>query len=322
MQPDYIPACRSIFTAMIGQQYFSLQLKMQQRHLKDFGIHPVAAIAVIAIVFITFSWYLFERLPYAAYIYCLLALSFTIKQSDASRNGFLQLVFSRPQYRFIRIAENLLIVLPFMIFLCFKTAFLLALVAGILSTTLALVNIKMPGHLTIPTPFYKKPFEFIVGFRRQLFLLVPAFLLSIVAVVYQNFNLGLFSQAIVFLVCTSFYSEPEDDFYVWIHSMKAPAFLWGKIKTALVFSTILAIPVAILLLLFFPGKAWLIIAVQLLGYCYLVTVILAKYAAYPNRMSLPQSLLLAAGIVLPPLLLVLAPFFYIQSKKQLNSLLA
>ncbi len=307
---------------MIAQQYFSLQLKMQQRHLKDFGVHPVAAIAAIAVVFIAFSYYLFVRLPHAAYIYCLLALSFTLKQSDSSRNDFLRLVFSRSQYRFIRLSENLLIVLPFIVFLLYKQEFLFAAALVVVAAGIAVVNIKMPGHFIIPTPFYKRPFEFIVGFRRQLFLLLPALALSVVAVWFNNFNLGIFSLAIIFLICTSFYSEPEDDFYVWIHRMSAQQFLGNKIKTALLFSTILAMPVAVLLLLFFPVKAWLIITVQLLGYCYLLTVILAKYAAYPNRMSLPQSLMLAAGIVMPPLLLVLAPFFYSQSKKQLNSLLA
>lgn len=307
---------------MVWKQYFVLQFRMTRRHLKDFGVPVVPVLVLIAIVFIAFSWSLFQKISYAGYVYALLALSFVTKNSEISRNDFLKFVFSARQYLFIRLLENVLTAFAFVIFLCWKQAFLLAGILILLSAALSVVNIRMPGHVTIPTPFYKRPFEFIAGFRKLLLLFIIAFAVSIIAVIYDNINLALFTLAVIFLLCSSFYSDPEDEFYVWVHSLSAAAFLKEKMQTALLYSTLMTLPVAILLVIVFPSFAWMVALLQLLGYGYLITVLLAKYAAYPNRMSLPQSILLAAGIVVPPLILVLIPFFYIQSKKQLNPLLA
>ena len=243
------------------------------------------------------------------------------KYSEINRNNFLKLIFPREDYFRVRILENIITVLPFIIFLGFKNEPYTILLLIALSTFLSLMNINNQVTLTIPTPFYKKPFEFIVGFRIWIGVFLFAYFLTATSIIYQNFNLGLFSLVLVFLLCLSFYNEPENEFFVWVHKLKVNGFLFDKIKTAIIFSTIISSPIILSLLFFFQTEIWVIISFQILAYCYLLTVILAKYSAYPQKMNLPQGILLALSIIMPPVLLALIPFFYLQSYRRLKEIL-
>jgi len=75
------------------------------------------------------------------------------------------------------------------------------------------------------------------------------------------------------------------------------------------------------LLFFFHENSLAVIGIQLIGYFYLLTVIVAKYAAYPQKMNLPQTILLVLSMALPPLALVSSTYFYIQSTKRLKEFL-
>lgn len=87
------------------------------------------------------------------------------------------------------------------------------------------------------------------------------------------------------------------------------------------FSTLITLPITLVLLYFFKQNIHATIGFQLIGYCYLVTIILAKYSTYPQKMNLPQGVLFAISIAAPPFLLGLIPFFYIQSTKRLKEIL-
>jgi len=119
----------------------------------------------------------------------------------------------------------------------------------------------------------------------------------------------------------TYYSKPENEYFIWIFSKKSQQFLYQKIKTACVYSTALTLPVIISLILFYPGKADVILMFFLVGETFLWTLILAKYSVYPNEMNLPEVILIAVSAYFPPLLIVIIPFFYVKSVKKLNSLL-
>lgn len=306
---------------MIFQQYFALQFTMLKRHLTGLGLNPWLSIFVIAAAFYGLSFYLFTKTTYAGYAYVLLALSLAFKQSEARRNDFLKLTFSKTDYLITRFLENLLVVLPFLLFLCFKKEPGLALLLVILSSAMIFFNAKRAFSFTLSTPFYQKPFEFVVGFRTWAGIFLLAYFLTAMSVIYHNFNLGIFSLMGIFGLCLSFYTEPENEYFVWIHKLKAGAFLLDKVRTAIVFSTLLSLPVSLCLVIFFPAHIASIAIFQGLGYCYLSTMILAKYASYPNKINLPQAILFATVLVVPPLFLGLIPFFYIQSVKRLKEIL-
>ncbi len=303
------------------QQYFRLQWTMLKRQLSDFGIRPALGIGLLLAGFSGFSFYLFLKLTVAPWLYMLLALSLVSRLSETGRNTFLRLIFKRADYVRIRLAENGLTVVPFVVFLCCKSVLPVAVLLAVLAPLLSLVRINIPAAVAFPTPFYKRPFEFIVGFRARAGLFVVAYGLTAIAVIYQNFNLGIFSLILVFTVCLSFYNQPEDVFYVWMYRLTPNGFLWHKLKTAMLYAGILSLPVALALLVYFPAHMLITAGFLLLGYVGLLTVLLAKYSSYPQQMNLPQGILLALGLMMPPFLLAIVPFFYTQSVKRLKALL-
>jgi hypothetical protein len=60
----------------------------------------------------------------------------------------------------------------------------------------------------------------------------------------------------------------------------------------------------------------------LVGFAFLCTIILAKYAAYPHEINLPEGTLVAISISFPPVLLALIPYLYFKAIRKLNVLLA
>ncbi len=301
--------------------YFRLQWTMLKRHLAEWGMHPAVGLLLALLAFYGGSYYLFTKTEYAVYAYGLAALATTYRYNDADRNDFLKLTFSLREYYRIRVTENLLTIIPFLIFLAGKKEWLVLSVLVPSAVLLVWAGARRKTVRTIPTPFYRHPFEFIVGFRSWLAGLGFAYFLTVMAVLYHNFNLGICALALIFLICLAFYGEPEQEFFVWIHRLSAAQFLSFKMGMALLHSTLLTLPVAVALIVFFPGQWIPVTGVMAMGYCYLLTMVLARYSRYPHSLNIPQAILLILGFVLPLLLPVWIPYFYIQSKRRLSTLL-
>jgi hypothetical protein len=251
----------------------------------------------------------------------MIAMSFIINLSEEKRSQFLQSCFSESNYLKIRLIENNTTVIPFIILLLIKLQFIAALLLTALSSYMALVTIKARATFTLPTPFSKSPFEYIVGFRSAWLIFLAAFFLAVMAIVSDNLNLGIFSIILIYLVSMSFYLHPENEFYVWIYNKTPARFLAGKAVTAIKSSAIFSLPVSFVLILIFREDYLLIILFLILSNIYLVTVILAKYASYPGQITLPYILILALSVWFPPLLLAVIPYYYHRSVKQLKEIL-
>jgi hypothetical protein len=303
------------------KEYFKLQYTLTNRKLSDFGGHPVVGYLLLLLVFAGLSVYLFHQTSFAPYVYVLIALYFTSRLSERRRNDFLKTCFSSRRYRVVRVLENLIAVLPFAVFMLYKQQFVPTACLMIIALAMSLLNFNTTGAITLPTPFYKKPFEFTVGFRSTFFLFVVAYALTGTAVVVDNFNLGVASLALVFLTVMSYYLKPEHEYFVWSYSLTPAKFLVAKIKTALQYSFYLCLPVLCTLSIGYFEHIGLLLLFTLLGYLYLVTVILAKYAAFPHEIELPQGILLAIAFTFPPMLVVVIPFFANQSLRNLKPLL-
>ena len=294
---------------------------MTNRRFKDNGFNPFFAYIILAVVFSGLSIYLFNMTEFAEYIYLLSALTFVGNLSETRRTEFLKICFGERQLRKIRITENLIYSMPFLAFLLYKQLFVSA---GLLFTStviLALVNFRTSLNFTIWTPFSKQPFEFTSGFRNTFYLFFLAYILTIIAVFVNNFNLGVFSMLLVFATTLSYYTKPENEFYVWTYNHNPRQFLFGKIKTAILYSSSLAIPIALVLAVFYYQNIGLILLFFAIGWAFLTAVIFAKYSAYPDEMNIPQGILLAICLWFPPVLIVLIPFLFRKSENQLSSLL-
>lgn len=302
--------------------YFGLQYKMLNRHFTDNGFHFLVGTVLMIGIFVGLSTLLFSKTAWASYMYVIIALFFVLKMGETKRNQFIRLLFPGRRFYQVRLLENGLVIFPFLIFLVLHRSYLPAFMLCLLSILLAVFGWKHSVSRSIPTPFYKRPFEFIVGFRNTWLLLFLAYGLLCLAVSVGNFNLGIFSLLLVFMIACAYYFQPEDRFFVWVFNLTPTKFLLGKIRIALWFSTQLTLPAVAILIFFFPGDIGLILGFHLLGYVYLATIVLAKYAAFPDAITLPQIILVIASIFFPPLLLVTIPVFYSQARDRLQTLLA
>jgi hypothetical protein len=304
------------------KQYFILQYQMTNRKLKDFGVEPLLGYMVVLVAFIGFSMFLFYKTEFAQYIYTLVSLTFTSKLSEHKRNDFLKLCFNNKHYKLVRITENLLTSLPFAVFLIYKQIFISSIILILVSLVFALSSFKASLNFTIPTPFYKRPFEFTVGFRNTFYIFLLAYALTFIAIYVDNFNLGVFSILLIFLTVLSFYAQPENEYFVWSYKLSPKQFIIEKVKTALVFTAILCLPIVLSLCVFYYENIYAIVIFYAIGCLFLVTVIFAKYGAYPNEINFPEGIIIAISLSFPPLLFIFAPYFYLKAKSQLQQYLA
>ncbi|MEM6316194.1 MAG: ABC transporter permease [Bacteroidota bacterium] len=303
------------------QNYFRLQFKMGNRQLIEFGLPPIIAYVLAVITFVALSLYLWYKTPYAPYIYPFFALSGFTFLGNLGRNDFLKMCFSVRDYQKVRIAENGIVALPFVLFLGYQREWLVSLTLILVAVIMARWQSNNQWNYTLPTPFFHYPFEFLVGFRTTILLALFAYFLALKGISVGNFNLGLFSLFLLIGLSFSFYNQPESQLYVWIFDKRPAAFLWYKISIGFLYLTLLTIPLILLLLVYFPMHWLLIVGLHSIGFLYLSLVILAKYAAFPRAIHLPESLLIILSFVFPPLLLFTFPFFYKKAIQQLNPLL-
>ncbi len=304
------------------QDYFLLQYRMINRHLSEFGLHPTLGHIFGALIFAGFTAYLWYVSTYAPYLYALIGISMTILFSETGRVNFIKQWFSKSDFQKIRALENLIVILPFVVGLLVSTQWWLALVVICISLLLSFGSVNGSLNFVLPTPFSRYPFEFAVGFRKNVLAFLFAVFLLIMAILYTNANLGLFAVALVILICLGFYMLSEPAYLVWVHHMKPPAFIWHKIKLAIVNVTILVLPIAVTFTFFFPDHSQYLGIIYPLGLLYLITALLGKYAFFPITMNLPQGLLMAFSFLFPPMLLFLLPYFYRRCIHQLNPILA
>ena len=301
--------------------YLLLHVTLLNRRFKDAGIDPRIGWLLLVSGFILFSFLLFDRTRLAPFIYTAIALGLLVPLTEKRRTDFLRTCFNDPVFRQVRMAENGLVALPFFIFLVFKQQYVIALALLALAAILALFNFRSLPVPAMPTPFSKKPFEFIIGFRNAFYLLGGIYILTALAVSVNNPNLGIFSLLALFAIILGFYLKPENEYYVWIYSLTPTEFLLEKLKTAWLFSAMIVAADLVALLIFFPEKTGLLLLFTLVGFALLTSMILAKYADYPGEIGLLNGIILAFCLAFPPLLLIAIPYFYNRATGSLNRIL-
>ena len=301
--------------------YFQLQLKLLNRRFKVLGFEPWFAYVLLLSTLATITHQSFERFSFAPFVMVGVCMFLQMKLGEPNRNDFLKTCYSTIKFRRIRLIENAFLAIPFLVeFIIYqKWVALELLLVG--TFFLALINVKITHQKTLPTPFSKQPFEFSVGFRSALLLLIACYILMGIALFVDNFNLGMFSILSLFVVCMGFYTQPEDEFYVWIHHQSTSMFLFSKVKNALMNVGLLSTPLILILLGFYPKYGGYLAIFVLIAFAFITAVVLAKYAAYPNEIQLIQAFFLGFSVLAPFLLLFFIPLFYNQATNRLKSYL-
>lgn len=303
------------------KDYFNLQFVMTNRKIKEVGINPVIGYLIGLTAFVLLTEYIFQKTDFAKYLIILACISLQFKLSEKNKKDFLISTYGDKLKQKIRLIENLILCFPFVTILIYKSFFLEAGILCVCSIILASFSFYSNFNFTIPTPFSKRPFEFLVGFRKSFFIFPVAYILTIIATDADNLNLGLFSMLLIFLTSMSYYSKPEQEFYVWIHAETPRMFLQNKILNASKNAILLVVPVLISLLIFYPANFELILFLFLIGVLFLWAMILTKYSTFPEEMNLPEVITLAFCLCFPPLLLAVIPYFFKKSVNNLKSIL-
>jgi hypothetical protein len=298
--------------------YFQIQYRRLLRGIQAFGVPPLAGIAAIVIGFPALTALLFARTTYAPYLYTGFALMSLVPLGAAERNNFLRTLFAPKQYQQVRLTENLLLAAPFCTMLLIYRQPLATLAVLVISIAFSRFNQLRHSARVIPTPFSRQPFEFTTGFRRQWWVIIIAYVLTGIGLYVGNYNLSLFALALLLLQSMGFYSQPEPEFYVWVYARQPQQLLLAKMKTALYHTLILSMPAALFIAGFYPQQAWITGLLLLAGALNILMSVVVKYSAYPAQPGLPQLISMAAGLLCPPLLLLLIPYYFKRAVAQLN----
>ena len=304
------------------RQYFQLQFTMFNRRMREFGLNPVLGYMLLTGLFIGFVKALYYRVEeYAPWILIGTCLMAQTPLSQKERSDFLQTTFGKGRKTKIRIVENIIISLPFVAALILNQCFNQVAIIITLSIVSSLVTFKENVGFVIPTPFTKHPFEFTTGFRYTFYLIALVYVITVIAVNVNNLNLGLATIVAVYLIAASYYSKPENEYYVWIFAKTPRKFLRYKVLQAIKNAFFMALPPIALLSVCFYSEILLILIAIAAGTIFLITMILAKYSSYPDGIGMSVTIMLILVLMFPPSVLVAIPYFYYRSINKLKPFL-
>ncbi|MFK8055932.1 MAG: hypothetical protein AB8F78_07430 [Saprospiraceae bacterium] len=321
MRPLFVVDTLGVPKGQLLRYYFTLQLTRLKRLLRELGVHPLLGAVLGIALFGILSAYLFYKTEYASWLYGLFAVYTISGLGEQQRVAPLKALFTKANYINVRLLENAAVALPFLIYLTYEAAYAVALAVFVVAIALAFFSRLGTVSKVVPTPFGKTPFENIIGFRKSFLFVGLIYFVIFKAIQVDNYNLGIASLGAIFFLMMSFQAKPEPSHFVWIFSDNASTFLKRKIKYSAICATLLALPGLIALGIFFPDHLIASCSVFLVGQLFLLSMVLAKYSAYPNEISLPQAILYGLSLWFPPMLLIVGVLFYRKAKRNLKPIL-
>lgn len=313
---------RKVIMKQIITSHFGLQRTRFNRASIEFGLAPIVSYALIIIIFCGLSYMLLSRGEIEQWEYTIGPIILIFIFSDPDRLRFYKQIYSHKVFTGIRISENLIITLPFLFFLIAFKAFIPSIIIFGLALIASILNRGIAYSISIPTPFYKYPFEFASGFRMSWLFLIVLYIIFSIAVYVDNSYLGIFTLTITALCSTAYYQTQEALYFIWIHKMDSKSFIIHKIKIAIGYTLLTIIPLLITAIIVWPYMTLWIVLFCICALLFIATSITAKYAIYPNIFDLPLTIALSIGFIAPPLLLLLLPYLFKKASQNLKHILS
>lgn len=283
-------------------------------------MHVAYAIVVILLGLLFGLVLLFGKTNYAKFIVIAIQGYILLQLSLKARINFLKKLYRDKEVRIIRLIENAMVSLPFVLANALNGNWLLAAAQVLIIVAFVFLQSQPLIARTIPTPFSKSPFEFTSGFRRLIGYIIFAYGICILGIVVDNINISYFSFMIMWGIMFSFYALPEDTSYVRIYNLTAKQFLIEKLKLGLKQSAILVLPMFITIVFIDVTQFYIPVIIYLIGILNMFNYIFAKYTDFPGEVGLPNGTIVAVGVVMPPLLLFSAIYFYQKAIQNLNTI--
>ena len=298
--------------------YFSLLGKIIKRHLKGWGLSWfTASLLCIGVFFLLYICTL-KYPAYAGYLFMYFGLSVLYLLAGAERVAFLKILFPiKKQFIVVRVLENFCSLVLLLILAVYFSYFLAAAVLLCSIFLFAYLGGVNRSKRSLPTPFRRYPFEFIIHFRRSWYVYLFLFALAAIALIVQNFNLLAVVVAVLGVVGLQAYAEVESVELQWHYSMSPANFLQHKIKRGVLQQSLLLFLPLLVAAFVFPNQILWLLLIGLVANALLILAILMKYAVFPRRIGVVMTFILLMAIVLPFLLIGLIPYYYRVAQRNL-----
>lgn len=301
--------------------YFKLHAKFLKRQIVDAGFPALILFPAIICLYLSLYYLVKSFPPWGTYLLIIVNFQYLFYLSDFKRNDFLKTIFPINAYYKIRILENILISFGTFILLIVNNHYMLALLLLGCCILFMFTSTTSVWKRSIPTPFTKKPFEFIIGFRQTWLLLVLFYAVGIIAVTADNPNLILFCLFCTCLCCMFYYQTPEPVLIHWNQNRKASNFLRYKIGRGIIQLTLLLVPLLLLFGIGYPDQLYQACIVWLLGLILITFIITLKYAVFPRTMNVTEATIVGLCVIFYPLILAVIPYYYFKALHNLKNLL-
>ena len=298
--------------------YFFLQGRIIKRCLEGWGLSLFGAGLLCIGVFFLLYVFALRYSAYAGYVFTYFGLSVLYMLTDVERITFLKILFPlKKQFIVVRVFENMCCLVLFLILTVYFAYFSAAAVLLCSIFLFAYLDGSNRSKRSLPTPFRRYPFEFIIHFRRSWYVYLLLYAVAAIALFVQNFNLLAVVLAVLGVVGLQAYAEVESVELQWNYSMSPAKFLQHKIKRGVTQQSVLLLLPLLVAAMVFPGQVLWLLVIFLIANVVLILAIVMKYAVFPKRIGLVMTFILLMAIGLPFLLIGLIPYYYRVAQRNL-----
>jgi hypothetical protein len=310
--------------------YVTLRLKHFWRFYSFNSLHPLIGIPLTILAFSLFSYIFFTKAPHPEWMYLPVGMLGLLQMQNGAANNFLK-DNARRQYVPAKVAENFLIIFPFVVVLIYFKAYWQAVIFGGVVAPYSIFNLSIskPRAIVLRSPYLQYGFEFNYGFRVFSWFYVLHILLLVVGIISQNYKVYLLPFVIQLFFLCSIFGYVEDPFYIWIYRKTPAQFLHSKAWMVCINYCITFALFVVAGLIAYPHHYLLIISITGLGLIAVLGAMVLKYHFYPSAMSIQIAqtiffFLCLGCIIIPALLVFVVAFFifsYFRARARLKNIL-
>lgn len=311
--------------------YITLRLKQFLRFFSFNGMHPAIGLPISTCIFVFISAMVYYKAPYAEWVYLLMAVGSVTELQNVKTNSFLQQMVERKTLFRIKLAENLLVLIPLVVVMCYYHSWWQLAIAILFTILYSNWNKKLPRPKvrSLPVPFKGHAYEANFGFRTMF----PAYLLYIVLLIVGSLVQNVYVLLVPFFLQVLFvqlsYGEVEGPQYIWMHRMSATTFLKKKFITLLSNYGIIFTPFLLFGLIAYTNEWPLLLLCFMAGLIAVTGGMLIKYQFYPAQfiIQITQLMFLGGalgGLAMPQLLAVCVVYIIyaaVKARKNIKTIL-
>lgn len=280
-------------------EYFRLRFIIIIRSFSEINFFVLlVGVSFLVIFFFTFFTVLFNSTSFPNYIticlYGCTVVSLNINRKDYS---FIKKIFSKGSLFWIKLVENIIISIPFIVILIVKEFYFDGILILVFGLFLTKFHFKISNSHVIIQPFAKFDYEWISAFRKYFLLPILFFIGYLIGLKVNSYMIGLVCAIIYSLqLCLPFEGIPEKPILIWQMKQTAVSFLKFKLIRTLAYS-VFSLALFFTLILFFPDQLYVTIYAWSICLLTIVGMLFIKYSQYPSVVSIMihQSIFIASS---------------------------